>query len=241
MSFPILAQDRVYASEIIEQINRGEDINYENVTIVGTLDLTDLENQRRKKNGSNWFGSDNYLYESSIEVAIRFVKCEFTGDVLAYISENDNTYIADFEQDVVFSRCVFEKASAFKYSDFPEQADFSRSIFKEDANFKYAEFEQGLTFDGSVFEEDANFKYTEFDDQVGFANVIFEDEANFKYAEFPGGVSFEAAVFNDLANFKYTKFSEPLNIREVVFNGSEDFKYTEIDGKDFTSYLIRNR
>jgi hypothetical protein len=27
----------------------------------------------------------------------------------------------------------------------------------------------------------------------------------------------------------------------VAFNGSEDFKYTEIDGRSFTSYLLKKQ
>jgi len=213
------AQRTINASEIIQKMNEGIDVRYENVEIEGVLDFTDLKNRQLVEEENNWFGNDNKHYESQVEVAVEFVKCTFRNDVLAYYNEDNSTYIANFEDDVIFRQCSFRGSSEFKYSEFPGTADFSNTIFLRDANFKYAEFSQGPNFKSSVFEE----------------------EANFKYADFPDGVSFEGSVFNELANFKYSKISEPLNLQDVVFNGNKDFKYTKVEGKDFTSYLLNNR
>ncbi|MEK6479472.1 pentapeptide repeat-containing protein [Catalinimonas sp. 4WD22] len=234
------AQRTIPAEEILSQINRGEDVNYNNVKISGVLDLTNLDNRTSKKKGDSWFGN-NRQYESTVEGSISFTNCAFLDDVIAYYNEDDDTYIAHFEEDVIFEKCVFERASEFKYSEFEEKASFAHTVFEEEANFKYAKFSDGPDFSACVFDDDANFKYADFSDQPRYTNVLFEEEANFKYAKFPDGVSFQSAVFNDLANFKYTKFSSPLNLDNVSFNGDEDFKYTEIDGKDFTSYLIKTR
>ena len=48
-------------------------------------------------------------------------------------------------------------------------------------------------------------------------------------------------MFNDLANFKYSEFEKPINLTDVAFNGDEDFKYTEVDGEDFTTFLLKNQ
>lgn len=240
-SAQLLAQT-INADEIIRKINRGENVSYENVTVRGELDFTDIENRRLVEEGGGWlFGGDNDRYESQVEVKIEFNNCTFDDDVLAYYNEDDATYIAHFEDDVIFKNCEFNRKSEFKYSEFPDLAIFSGSTFDEDANFKYAEFSEGPDFSDSKFEEEANFKYSEFRDKPSYANATFDEEANFKYAEFPDGVTFEKSTFNGLANFKYTKFSEPLNMDGVDFNGREDFKYTKVDGKSFTSYLIKNR
>lgn len=231
----------VNAAEIIDKINRGEDVRYENITINGEVDLTDLENRRQMNNGSNWFGGDDDRYESQVEVRVEFINCTFEDDVLAYYNEDDVTYIAHFEKDVIFKGCQFNRKSEFKYSEFPKVAVFAKSSFDEEANFKYAEFSEGPDFSDCEFEEEANFKYAEFRDKPNYASATFDEEANFKYADFPRGVTFEKAIFNGLANFKYSKFSEPLNMDGVGFNGREDFKYTKIDGRSFTSYLLKNR
>lgn len=239
-----LAQQRVDASEIVRQINQGQAISYENVEISGDLDLTDLDNREQTESSKGWFGfGDNSTYESSVEAPVSFINCTFLDDVIAYYHDDreEDTFIAHFEDNVVFRKCTFRESSEFKYSEFSEEADFSASVFEEEANFKYAEFSEPPSFAQTVFEESANFKYAEFPEETNFTAVVFNDEADFKYAEFPRGASFEEAVFNDLANFKYAKFRTPLNMKDVSFNGDEDFKYTKVDGRSFTSYLLNNR
>jgi len=214
-----VAQSKIKASDIIKQINTGKAVEYSNVEIEGDLDLTNLEN-RMERASTSWFGfgNSNEMYESTVEVPVKFTGCTFLGDVLAYyhLERNNETYVAHFEKDVVFTNCTFKNASEFKYSEFHGIATFTGCTFNEEANFKYAEFSNGPLF----------------------SNVKFESGANFKYTEFPRETSFEKATFHGLANFKYSKFRSPLNIESVAFKGSEDFKYTKIDGRDFTSYLL---
>ncbi len=238
-----LKAQSVHADEIIDQINRGEDVRYENRTIEYSLDFTAVDTRQQVREGDSWFGwfGDEDKFESQIDVKIEFINCTFEGDVLAYYNENDAVYLAHFSQAVVFENCLFAEDAEFKYSEFKRKAIFSNSTFEEEANFKYAEFSAGPDFSGSRFEEDANFKYSKFKDQPDFSLTNFTEEANFKYANFPKGVTFEGATFEDLANFKYSEFSEPFNMDKVNFNGDEDFKYTKIEGKSFNTYLLKNR
>ena len=234
----------VKASEILNQINRGEDVRYENVTISNVLDFTAIDSREQVKEGGGlfgWFGGENEKFESQVDVRIEFINCTFEDDVLAYYNEDNAVYIAHFSNPVIFDKCDFEEDTEFKYSKFEDLASFAETRFEEDANFKYAEFNAGPYFRGSRFEEEANFKYSKFKDQPVFSGTIFTEEANFKYAKFPSGVSFEGATFQDLANFKYSEFSEPFTMKNVNFNGDEDFKYTEVEGKSFNSYLLKNR
>lgn len=238
-----VAQSRISAETIIDQINQGKSVEYNNVEIEGVLDFTNLENRHLEESSGGWFGSSNDIYESDVEVSISFTDCTFLDDVLAYYHDDDeeDTFIANFEEDVTFSGCTFSRASEFKYSDFSEEANFQGVVFERAANFKYAEFSEAPVFTQVVFQNEANFKYAEFPENTSFASVVFEKEANFKYADFPEGATFESAVFNSLANFKYSKFETPLNLDDVAFNGSEDFKYTEVDGEEFTTFLLENR
>ena len=240
-----IAQSRISAETIINQINEGQPVEYNNVEIEGVLDLTNLKNRRLEESSGGWFGfgNSNDTYASEVEVRLSFTDCLFRDDVLAYYHDEDekDTFVAHFNEDVTFRGCTFARASEFKYSEFSEAAHFQGSLFKREANFKYAEFSEAPVFAQSVFQQDANFKYAEFPQNTSFASVVFEREANFKYAEFPEGTTFEQAVFNSLANFKYSKFETPLNIDNVSFNGSEDFKYTEVDGEEFTTFLLENR
>ena len=212
------AQNRIKASDIINQINEGRAVQYNNVEIEGNLDLTNLENRRLERSAERWSHDDAGRYESTIEVEVKFTNCTFLDDVLAYynIECNQKTYVAHFEKDVEFTNCIFKGASEFKYSEFNGVANFT----------------------GCTFSREANFKYTEFSSGPSFSNTKFESGADFKYTEFPQKTSFEKVTFDGIANFKYTKFKSPLNMEGVAFRGSEDFKYTKIDGRSFTSYLV---
>lgn len=174
-----VAQSPVNATDIIDQINRGETVQYNNVEIEGVLDLTNLDNRRKTESSGGWFGigNSNDTYESHVEVSLSFTNCTFRDDVLAYYHDEgeEDTFIAHFDENVRFTGCTFEQASEFKYTEFSEEADFEKAIFQEDANFKYS------------------------------------------------------------------KFEAPLNLNNVSFNGSEDFKYTEVDGEEFTTFLLKNQ
>jgi uncharacterized protein YjbI with pentapeptide repeats len=217
------AQTKINASEIVKKINANQPVVYNNVIIEGTLDLTDLANRTRhgSDNWSDRFSGNTDQYVSTVEVSLSFTNCTFQGDVLAYyhVEREHETYIAHFEQDVVFKNCTFREASEFKYSEFHGIATFTGTTFQQVANFKYAEFSSGPSF----------------------AQVQFNDGGDFKYTEFPRETSFQQASFSGLANFKYSKFRSPLNLEKVSFSGYEDFKYTKIDGRSFTSYLLESR
>jgi hypothetical protein len=68
------------------------------------------------------------------------------------------------------------------------------------------------------------------------------DKKNETYnAVFYEDVNFQGCAFEEASAFKYTKISEPLNLDGVEFEGDSDFKYTKIEGRSFTSYLLKNR
>lgn len=233
------AQTRVKASNIIEKINRGEAVSYKNAVIEGDLDMTKLRNMERKNSGN--IGSNEYV--STVTAPLTFINCTFKGDVLAYVrkevkgslfSSSNEVYNTNFEKDVVFESCNFEKKSAFKYSEFDGNANFMSTHFAEEALFKYAEFDKEPNFSNVRFDRNANFKYVEFPERVSFAGANFRGEANFKYAEFNGGVNFENALFNGVANFKYAEAERTFNFKGANFKGSDDFKYTKFNNQHVT-------
>jgi len=247
MALPVisLAQNRVQAEDIIDLINAGQDVSYKNAVIVGDLDFRTLDDVTADKplRRSRIGRLSTQSYSCHVWSSLSFIDCTFTGDVLAYIhiDKKNDTYNAVFYEDVNFEGCEFGDASDFKYAKFKKKANFVNTTYEEEALFKYAEFSTDVSFQDSVFKDDANFKYVKFPETVDFKQTVFRDYANFKYAKFPEGVSFEDAEFHRTADFKYTKFSEPLNFDGVEFEGDADFKYTKIDGRSFTTYLIKNK
>lgn len=242
LMLPLLswAQSKVNASEIIEKINRGEAVSYRNAEITGNLDMTKLQNMKRK-NGKD---GDTKEYISTVTAPVTFVNCTFSGDVLAYFSPDSGAsgimngsgevYNTNFERDVLFENCRFEQGSAFKYSEFKGDASFVGSRFSEEALFKYTKFSQNANFSNVRFEEEANFKYVDFPRKISFAGATFEEEANFKYAKFKDGVNFQKAVFDGTANFKYANISNSFNIKGADFRGGDDFKYTKLNNKSIS-------
>ncbi|WP_420315757.1 pentapeptide repeat-containing protein [Ekhidna sp.] len=217
------AQDRVQASQIIEDIREGKEITYSNVIVTGDLDFTYMEDKLPDlpKKSKWWDGGNGNTLEESIDVRISFTNCIFENDVLAYIHEDESgyTFIADFDKDVVFSNCEFKRNAMFKYSDFDGKADFS----------------------GSKFLRETTFKYAEFDEMADFSNTLFDDDATFKYAEFDEGVSFRSALFEESWNIKYMKARGDFDIQNIEVKDDIDAKYTKINGDSFTKYMLNSK
>jgi hypothetical protein len=262
------AKSQVKASTIIDQINAGKAVQYKNADIVGNLDFTSIKDVTvdEKSKASRLLSKGStlvYLYH--VRSPVSFTNCVFTGDVLAYVNDDDEneTHNAIFYKDVDFQGCNFQGKSAFKYVKFKTKANFKNTQYSDEALFKYTKFSTDVSFSNSRFNKAANFKYTKFSTDISFSNSHFSKEANFKYTKFPEAVNFDKATFQRLANFKYakfpegvnfknvqfkgnadfkyTKFSEPLNFDGVAFDDDVDFKYTKINGKSFTTYLLEKK
>ena len=262
------AKSQVKASTIIDQINAGKAVQYKNAEIVGNLDFTSIKDVTvdEKSNANRLLSKGStlvYLYH--VRSPVSFTNCIFTGDVLAYVHDDDEneTHNTIFYKDVDFQGCDFQGKSAFKYVKFKTKANFKNTQYSDEALFKYTKFSTDASFSNSRFNKVANFKYTKFSTDISFSSSHFSKEANFKYTKFPKAVNFDKATFQRLANFKYTKFpegvnfkdaqfmgdtdfkytkfSEPVNFDGVVFDDDVNFKYTKIDGKSFTTYLLKKK
>ncbi|MEP0987425.1 pentapeptide repeat-containing protein [Ekhidna sp.] len=217
------AQNSVSASRIMEDIREGKNISYENVTISGDLDFTYMVEKMPDlpKKSKWWNNGGSNTVEESIDVSVSFINCTFEGDVLAYIHDDPSgyTFTADFDRDVVFKGCDFNRDAMFKYSDFDGTVDFS----------------------GSTFQRKSTFKYAEFDEKADFSNTRFDDDATFKYAQFDEGGSFKNAVFEESWNIKYLKARGEFDIAGLEVRDDIDAKYTKINGRSFTNYLIDSK
>lgn len=233
----LLAQTTIDAREIIAKIDRNEPVSYQNATIIGTLDLTELANKQSVREGQQ-----NDSYQSIVKVPLTFTKCIFKGDVIAYKAvptgkkrwENTTVYTANFEEAVRFENCEFAGESAFKYSKFRENAVFTGSRFQETAVFKYAKFRGNADFTGATFANYADFKYTNFGENSSFRQTTFNNYADFKYTEFSEGADFSNALFGKVADFKYVRFPRGTTFAATRFDGSTDFKYATMQGGRFS-------
>lgn len=223
MTTSVISQKTVSANKILSDIKNGKNISYENVTITGIFDMTYMDEklpELPKKH--KWYknGGSNSV-EEQIEGKVSFINCVFEDNVFAYIHDKDSgyTFVANFEDNVVFKNCTFKGSALFKYSDFEQRADFS----------------------GSTFEETTTFKYAKFDEKSSFANAVFDEDAIFKYSEFRRGVSFNNTRFRSNLNIKYTKVQGDFDVKGMDVAYDIDSKYTKINGKGFSKYLLNSR
>lgn len=238
---PVLAQTTVSANDIIDKINRNEPVSYQNATITGDLDLTNLANRREVREGNRL--GETQEYRSTVDVPLTFRNCTFRDKVLAYRTEEPEkgrllnrittVYNANFTEVVTLENCTFEKNAAFKYAMFQQRAIITGNTFRDDAVFKYTKFRSAADFSGSTFRGYADFKYTEFDESSAFENAAFERYADFKYTRFGESTDFRKARFANTADFKYTNFPRGTQFDNVRFDGSTDFKYTTLNGRKF--------
>jgi uncharacterized protein YjbI with pentapeptide repeats len=231
-----IAQKTITAESIIKSINNHDAVSLSNMQVTGDLDLTKLDNMKQEQQQQN---PSDKIFISTVTSPISFINCSFKGKVLGYFNPNSEksyvksstVYNTNFNADVNFENCTFEKEVSFKYSVFGAKASFVKSHFNDEAFFKYAKFEEGPKFAEALFKNDAIFKYVEFPAGFDFSNAVFESGADFKYAKLTDGGSFANAEFRNGSNFKYAGFSKSVTLKGANFNGSNDFKYTTLDNQ----------
>ncbi|TCP25731.1 pentapeptide repeat protein [Tenacibaculum skagerrakense] len=239
------SQKTVNASDILRDIKDGKKITINNAIIEGVLDLTYMDDALPSlpKRSRWWNNGGSNTVEKDISSSISFTNCTFKDDVLAYVPHEDSgyTFIANFEDTVVFKNCTFERKAMFKYSDFDENTDFSGTKFLDDSTFKYAEFSRNISFENTLFDEPATFKYADFRKFVSFANSTFKETATFKYTKFKNGVSFNNVKFQEDLDIKYTKVDGEFDIKNMEVGFDIDSKYTKINGKSFSKYVLKSK
>ncbi|REH52427.1 pentapeptide repeat protein [Tenacibaculum gallaicum] len=237
------SQKTISVSDIMKDLKNGKAIEISNATIKGVLDFTFMNEALPKlpKRKRWWNNGGSNTIEKQITNKVSFVNCVFDDDVLAYIPHEKSgyTFVANFEDVVVFKDCTFEQKAMFKYSDFEKDSNFSNTKFKGDSTFKYAKFNRDITFENTSFGEPATFKYADFNRFVSFKNAVFNESAIFKYTEFKDGVSFRNVKFEEDLNIKYTKVSGEFDITGMEVAFDIDSKYTKINGKSFNKYLLK--
>ena len=239
------AQKTINATDIINDLKEGKSISITNATINGVLDFTFMKDALHKlpKRKSWWNNGDSNTIEKQITNKISFTNCTFNDDVLAYIPHEKSgyTFIANFEDEVIFKKCTFNEKAMFKYSDFDRNTDFSDSKFNDDTTFKYAKFKKDISFKNTFFNEPATFKYAKFKNFISFENSVFSESAIFKYTEFKNGVSFKNVQFQEDLDIKYAKVTGAFNITNMEVAYDIDAKYTKINGKSFNKHLLKNK
>jgi len=200
----------IQASEVEAKIRAGELAEFDNSTIIGDLNLSEM----------------------TITGPVHF------NDTIFQNSTNFNH--TTFISDVYFGSTAFNGTAYFLYSAFNGTAHFRHSTFNRDANFSYSIFNGYADFSYSVFNGYASFRYLVFNGYANFRYSVFNGYANFvssdfnRYADFRNSkfnvnAKFESSDFNGTAKFEFSKF-KGANFMSSYFNGSADFRSSDFNG-----------
>jgi uncharacterized protein YjbI with pentapeptide repeats len=219
----------IHAAAILDEIARGEQVDYNKVAIAGNLDLGGL-NLTSNNKGQDIVASRISITNSIFEDNVNFSDHQFTSNV-----DFSGT---SFTRDADFSGCDFAGKAIFDSTRFLEYADFYTStfsdidcigaIFYKDANFNNTiyniyyldEFDDTIFkgyagFNAAVFRGYAYFTGTEFDGYANFFRSEFYQETRFDGARFLGYANFSDSRFKDYAYFNGVKFKGPLSLNKT--------------------------
>ena len=236
MTTCVQAQERVEvpASKILEQIENGEDVYFENVRITGELNLSNIELETvpiARQRGLT-LKTDP---ESEIIVVQkpwhggRPIKLLGLEEVLKVVESEITIKDSIFENEVDFSNTLFIKPLYFYGTSFSGKTDFSRASFS------------GVVFGDAIFSSESNFRYARFNGYTDFVYARFNDNTNFAYARFNDNTNFVYTIFSgnaffDLAEFDKVFFSD-VEFSRVSFSGF-DFKFMEVSWSSLENALV---
>ena len=171
LSAPVYAQTDVQASEIINQFNDGKALNFENVTIVGDLDLSNLKDSKSTcvypEKGKKVDVITNFVTHG-----VLFKNCVFKGKFILFHLDNSGSmkkeFRVQFNENVVFEKCVFEQSVDFELTNFNKAVSFESSNFKAQPRLVRMGVYQKPNLTGLILEKGCLFQF----DQTKKAQVF---------------------------------------------------------------------
>lgn len=164
LSFSALGQapaKKISADKIIKQIEEGKKISYENVTVTGDLDLSNLS---KRINDATYpeKGKTARVYTATIKQPIAFKNVIFAGR-LDFFRKDENAneikeYRTAFADSVAFENCTFNKTTNFELTNFDGSVSFESSVFKTQPSFIRVGLQKTPNFAKTVFENGSLFK-----------------------------------------------------------------------------------
>lgn len=184
----------IKAEEILEKIEKGKPVEYENVIIYGDLDLHRLDLPTNK--------AKEKIVKSIIKIEYSVIKGDVFFDHASFsgLVDFDGT---SFTQAAIFAGSHFHEDAGFSDAQFQREANFTRSHFAVDANFSRAKF------------NDADFGRAKFDKFFYLTNAKVYT-LNLSDAVFSEGSSIH------LKDFNFSRIVVRWNIIKdhIPFNGS---------------------
>lgn len=246
---------KVSADEVLNNIQNGNPIKYDNYVIDGDLNLSNLvlngsvhfNNTLFRDTvdfGSVTFNDAAYFMGAKFEKDAYFLQSSFRGDAFFdYASFNSTAFFwgSDFDADAYFGCADFNGVADFMDSRFKSISYFEYSIFNRIVSFRYSYFGDTTSFNNSIFKSDAYFGTSNFNGNSYFGNTFFNNSAYFESSSFKGNSYFLGSNFNGKANFWYSHFNSNANFMNSVFNETIDFRGSMFKGNTYFDYSTFNK
>ncbi len=231
------AQDdysKINASEILKQIEIGEDVYIDKQIIVGELNLSKA-NVVNDANGLKVIQSSIKIRDSTInseidfsnvlfEKEVRISYCNITHD--ANFSNSHFFQIVDFRSSNFFtanySNAIFENKVLYDHAYF-YVADFNKTFFKSEAQFDNSKFTQILLTD-AYFNGTVSFNYAVLKGFGGFYDLIFNKSVSFYSTDISNSAVFDNVSFKGDAFFFSPKVGNEILFTKTHFLNNSEFK-----------------
>lgn len=229
----------VKASEILNQIEKGEDVNLTDCRIIGELNLNEikLENIPNPK-------YNELKYNESLKSGYNYSEgyLESHGVNIKVIKSNITIHNSIFENNLDFSNCIFTKSFSFAKVNCSSTANFRNTTFGDSAVFWECTFGSFADFSFTTFGDSANFWNSIFGDSASFKGCTFGDSASFSYSAFDDSASFEEVSFSNTSYFQWANFDDAVDFsgtlfNEVTLNGT-DFKEMRVSWNSLENSLV---
>lgn len=207
----------INAEEIMEKIKMRIPIDYDDVIIVGDLNLSSLLLSSKHKERSEFEQEIRYLSTDVklIESPISINGSEIRGSIY---SDNIN-----FNHSITFTGCVFDEDVHFRGTQFGDDVSFKDSSFAGNAYLEWAELDGKANFQNSIFYNSSHFLKSIFSDDASFSKAKFGRFVDMRGAKFDGSAEFDLSIFADTAYMEEILFSKDVDFKNAQFYRSAGF------------------
>ncbi|VVB66806.1 Pentapeptide repeats (9 copies) [uncultured archaeon] len=221
------ALTRVPAQEVLFKLSHHMPVEYDNVIIVGDLELGNmrpnddykiLENEQENLSGSQVIRLDSPI--------------KITNSI---INGNLSSSACIFEAPLIFSSTNFQQNTSFRGSRFNRETLFHGCNFNKNCDFSFTNFNH----DADIFQAAADFEDTTFNGYANFGNSDFFGSMFFGGSTFLRGCDFENSWFKKTACYNYTDFSDDANFKRCrFFDDAYFYKSKFYDSADFAMSIF---
>ena len=233
---------RVSATDILQEIANGQEIKLSGCTVSGELDVNRL-----------FVGEENFD-TSKLDVTVRddrkvvtiaerieFESCTFEGNVcLAPPWEKPDALEVVFKSDAIFNSSFFKGQTRFSRAIFEAIAGFDGCTFELVASFRLIKYRGTALYRTALFEGYGLFDRSVFSDEARFTNTCFSKGGNFTKVRFEGVTDF-AGVYSrsksvpvyETVTFTRKRFGDDETFWRFIKQASQEAGHYQLAGEAF--------